>query len=96
MALLEHPEDKLPDDFVDELLTRKQAAEYLQSIGVPRTPGTLAKLHSMQINAPPCQQQGRTPLYPKRQLHEWGMRQLTQLRRSARKFDASLTGSPRS
>ncbi|MBL8550507.1 MAG: hypothetical protein JNJ73_11025 [Hyphomonadaceae bacterium] len=77
------PEDVLPVDFVDELLDREQASAYLASIGVRRRPATLAKLFSTRSDGPPCIHDGRKPFYPKRQLHEWGVRQLTQLRRSS-------------
>ena len=77
------PEDILPADFVDELLDREQACVYLATIGVRRRPATLAKLFSIRSDGPPCIHDGRKPFYPKRQLHEWGIRQLTQLRRSS-------------
>ena len=74
---MEHPEDALPADFVDALLDRREAAAYLASIGVRRTPKTLAKIYSTRNDGPPCVHHGRRPLYPKRKLHEWAMRQLT-------------------
>lgn len=81
---MEHPEDALPPGFVDALLDRREASAYLASIGVRRSPKTLAKIFSTRDDGPPCVHDGRRPLYPKRQLHEWGMRQLTALRCSAR------------
>ena len=84
MQCVEHPEDALPQDFKDELLDRRQASRYLAGIGVRRAPATLAKLFSTGADGPPCVHDGRTPLYPKRQLHEWGVSQLTRVRRSAR------------
>jgi hypothetical protein len=83
MENVEHPEDALPDDFEDALLTRSQASAYLASIGVRRAPATLAKLFCIGVDGPPCRHDGRRPLYPKRLLHVWGMRQLTRLRRSS-------------
>ncbi len=74
---MEHPEDALPADFVDALLDRREASAYLASIGVRRTPKTLAKIYSTRDDGPPCVHHGRRPLYPKRKLHEWAMRQLT-------------------
>lgn len=74
---MEHPEDALPADFVDALLDRRQASAYLASIGVRRTPKTLAKIYSTRDDGPPCVHHGRRPLYSKRKLHEWAMRQLT-------------------
>lgn len=82
-------DEELPPDFVDELLTREEASAYLATIGVRRRPATLAKLFCSRSDGPPCIHDGRKPYYPKRQLHEWGMRQLTQPRRSSsekRKF----------
>ncbi|MBL8544341.1 MAG: hypothetical protein JNJ63_11100 [Hyphomonadaceae bacterium] len=74
---MEHPEDALPADFADALLDRREASAYLASIGVRRTPKTLAKIYSAREDGPPCVHHGRRPLYPKRKLHEWAMRQLT-------------------
>lgn len=77
------PEDLLPEDFSDELLDREQASAYLASIGVRRRPSTLAKIFCTRSDGPPCIHDGRKPFYPKRQLHVWGIRQLTQMRRSS-------------
>lgn len=85
----EHPEDALPEGFTDAWLTRKEAAAYLASVGVSRTPATLAKLYSTSDDGPPCVHQGRIPLYRKRALHVWAMHQLTRLRRSAREREPS-------
>lgn len=74
---------ELPDDIGDELLTREEASEYLATLGVRRRPATLAKLFCTRSDGPPCIHDGRKPLYPKRQLHEWGVWQLTQPRRSS-------------
>jgi hypothetical protein len=79
-----HPEDAIPEDFVDELLDRVQASAYLASIGVRRTPATLAKLFSTRSPGPPCVHEGRKPLYPKRELHQWGASLLIGMRRSSR------------
>lgn len=76
-------EEELPPDFVDELLTREEASAYLATIGVRRRPATLAKLFCTRSDGPPCIHDGRKPLYPKRLLHEWAVRQLTQPRRSS-------------
>jgi hypothetical protein len=77
-------EDDLPQDFVDALLTRAEASTYLASIGVRRRVSTLAKVHSLGAGGPPCVTHGRKPLYPKRDLHAWGMRQLVDVRRTRR------------
>lgn len=82
---MEHPEDALPADFVDALLDRREASRYLASIGVKRSPKTLAKIYSTRDDGPPCVHQGRRPLYPKRKLHEWGVLQLTAQRASPRR-----------
>ncbi len=76
-------DEALPPDFADELLTRKEASAYLATIGVRRRPATLAKLFCTRSDGPPCVHDGRKPFYPKRQVHDWGIRQLTQLRRSS-------------
>ena len=78
-------EDELPPDFVDALLTRSEASAYLASIGVRRRVSTLAKVHSIKSDGPPCIYEGRKPLYPKRDLHTWGMRQLVEVRRTSRR-----------
>lgn len=80
----EHPEDELPADFVEAMLNRSEASAYLASIGVRRTPKTLAKIYSTSDDGPPCIHRGHRPLYSKRKLHEWGMRQLTRVRASPR------------
>lgn len=92
-----HPEDALPDDFEDALLTRREASEYLARIGVRRKPATLAKVFSVGAEGPPCVHDGRKPLYPKRLLHAWGMSRLTAVRRSsaeARRQAARCEASP--
>ena len=91
MQQLEHPEDAMPEDLVDALLTRQEASAYLASIGVRRKPATLAKLYSVGADGPPCRHDGRRPLYPRRLVHAWGMRQLTQLRRSSSGQRRSVT-----
>jgi hypothetical protein len=68
-----HPEDAIPADFEDALLTRREASEYLATIGVRRKPATLAKIFSIGADGPPCRHDGRKPLYPKRSLHAWAM-----------------------
>lgn len=82
MSLLDHPEDALPADFTDAMLTRAEASAYLASIGIRRTRATLAKLYATTDDGPPCTHRGRIPFYSKRTLHAWGMRQLSKVRRS--------------
>jgi hypothetical protein len=81
---MEHPEDALPEDFVDAMLSRLEASAYLAGIGVRRSPRTLAKILSTRADGPPCVHEGRYPRYAKRGLHEWGMRKLTEVRARAR------------
>jgi hypothetical protein len=90
MDACEHPEDKLPDDFEDVLLDRRQASAYLESIGIRRKPATLAKLYCIGADGPPCVHDGRRVLYPKRLLHLWGVRQLTAVRKSSREARAQM------
>lgn len=73
----------LAPDLEDELLTREEASEYLATMGIRRRPATLAKLFCTRSDGPPVVHDGRKPLYPKRMLHDWGVRQLTKLRRSS-------------
>lgn len=82
---MEHPEDALPEGFTDGYLDRREASAYLASIGVRRTPKTLAKIYSSSDDGPPCVHHGRFPRYSKRRLHEWGMRQLSAVRKSGRR-----------
>lgn len=84
MEALEHPEDALPDDFADALLTRREASQYLSTVGVRRSVATLAKIFCTRDDGPPCVHDGRRPLYPRARLHHWAMAQLTQLRRSSK------------
>jgi hypothetical protein len=86
---MEHPEDALPADFIDALLDRRAASAYLASIGIRRTPKTLAKIYSTRDDGPPCVHHGRRPLYPKRKLHEWAMAQLSVQHHRARRSPPS-------
>lgn len=81
------------DDIADELLTREEASEYLATLGVRRRPATLAKLFCTRSDGPPVIHDGRKPYYPKRQLHEWGLRQLSQMRRSSSEPRAPASAS---
>ena len=91
---MKHPEDELPADFVDGFLNRREASAYLASIGVRRTPKTLAKIFSTRDDGPPSIHDGRFPRYPKRRLHEWGMRQLSAMRASARQPRRPMDADP--
>jgi hypothetical protein len=84
----EHPEDALPDGFIDEWLDRRAASTYLATIGVRRTRATLAKLCS-QGRGPPWRREGGRPLYSKRALHWWGIGELNAVQRRTLKAHAS-------
>lgn len=68
----------------DTLLTRKEASSELLKMGIRRSPSTLAKIFCLREDGPPCTHLGRTPYYPKQQLHEWVRSHLTALRSSSR------------
>jgi hypothetical protein len=70
-------------DHQDTLLTRKEASSELLRMGIRRSPSTLAKIFCLREDGPPCTHLGRTPYYPKRQLHEWVRSRLTALRSSS-------------
>ena len=67
----------------DVLLTRQEASLYLSSLGIRRSPATLAKLFCMRSDGPPVVHHGRKPLYPKRLLLAWAESQITAVRRSS-------------
>lgn len=66
------------------LLNRKEASRELAALGIRRAPSTLAKIFSTRADGPPCVHIGRTPYYPKDELHNWARRQITSLRSSSR------------
>ena len=68
----------------DVLLTRKEASRELATIGIRRSPETLAKIYSTRTDGPPCVHIGRTPYYPRSELHRWVGRQMTAPRSSSR------------
>ncbi len=70
-------------DTEDTLLNRKEASRELLTIGIRRSPSTLAKVFCTRSDGPPCVHLGRTPYYPKRLLHDWARGQLTALRSSS-------------
>lgn len=65
------------------LLTRKEASTELLTMGIRRSPATLAKIFCTRSDGPPCVHLGRTPYYPKSLLHAWARNQLTGLRSSS-------------
>jgi hypothetical protein len=67
----------------DRLLTRQEASHYLGTLGIRRSPATLAKLFCMRSDGPPCVHHGRKPLYPRRLLLAWAEAQLTGVRHSS-------------
>lgn len=67
----------------DVLLTRQEASSCLATLGIRRSPATLAKIFCMRSDGPPVVHHGRKPLYPKRMLLSWAEAQITEVRRSS-------------
>lgn len=76
--------DQTPGSGPDVLLTRKEASRELLAMGIRRAPSTLAKIFCTRTDGPPCTHLGRTPYYPRGELHRWAREQLTELRSSSR------------
>jgi hypothetical protein len=87
-ALCEGPTPMLKRD---DLLTRKEASDFLLTLGVKLKPSTLARLWSTGGNGPPCVHHRNRPRYPREVLRAWAAEQTTVLRRSRRA--SSVTGS---
>ena len=68
----------------DDLLTRKEASDFLLTLGVRLKPSTLARLWSTGGNGPPCVHHRNRPRYPREVLRAWAAQQTTGLRRSPR------------
>ncbi|HEX8569772.1 MAG TPA: hypothetical protein VF699_07595 [Caulobacteraceae bacterium] len=68
----------------DDLLTRKEASDFLLTLGVRLKPSTLARLWSTGGNGPPCVHHRNRPRYPRDVLRAWAAQQTTGLRRSPR------------
>ena len=73
-----------PAGSADELLTRKEASDFLLTLGVKLKPSTLARLWSTGGNGPPCVHHRNRPRYPREVLRAWAAQQTTALRRSPR------------
>jgi|GEM_PF-348009 len=80
---LDTPLETCTDAPSDELLTRKQASDFLGTLGVRLKPATLARLWSTGGNGPPCVHHRNRPRYPREVLRSWAAEQTTALRRSA-------------
>ena len=65
-----------------ELLTRKEASDFLATLGVRLKPATLARLWSTGGNGPPCVHHRNRPRYPREVLRTWAAEQTTGLMRS--------------
>lgn len=82
------PEAALVAEISDDLLDRAAASAYLATIGVKRTPATLAKLACVGGSGPPFVHRGRSVFYPRKALREWGASQLTIIHRRRRAAEA--------
>ena len=65
-----------------ELLTRREASDFLASLGVRLKPATLARLWSTGGNGPPCVLHRNRPRYPREVLRTWAAEQTTGLMRA--------------
>lgn len=61
-------------------LNRKEAANYLTSLGYPVAPRTLARLAAKQKGPPYARFMHRTALYDKESLEAWAASQTTQIK----------------
>lgn len=80
---LESPPEARTDSPSDELLTRRQASDFLATLGIRLKPTTLARLWCTGGNGPPCVHHRNRPRYPREVLRAWAAQQTTRLRRSA-------------
>lgn len=76
----------------DMLLTRKEASEFLLTLGVQLRPSTLARLWSTGGNGPPCVHHRNRPRYPRGVLRAWAAAQTTPLQRSSSERAATQRG----
>ena len=70
-------------DADEVLLTRKEASDFLLTLGVQLKPSTLARLWSTGGNGPPCVHHRNRPRYPRGVLRAWAAAQTTPLQRSS-------------
>ena len=76
----------------DVLLTRKEASDFLLTLGVQLKPSTLARLWSTGGNGPPCVHHRNRPRYPQGVLRAWAAAQTTPLQRSSSDRAAAQRG----
>lgn len=76
----------------DVLLTRKEASQFLLTLGVQLKPSTLARLWSTGGNGPPCVHHRNRPRYPRGVLRDWAAAQTTPLQRSSSERAAAQRG----
>lgn len=65
------------------LLSRKEAAAYLATLGVRLKVATLARLWSTGDRGPPCRHIRSRPYYPQGPLRAWALSQISELRTGA-------------
>lgn len=64
----------------ERLLSRKEAAVFLATLGVNLKVATLARLWSTGDRGPPCRHIRSRPYYPQDALRVWGLSQISELR----------------
>ncbi|CAN5167228.1 hypothetical protein BH10PSE1_BH10PSE1_18080 [soil metagenome] len=69
----------------ERLLSRKEAAAFLATLGVNLKVATLARLWSTGDRGPPCRHIRSRPYYPQDALRTWGLSQISELRTGAPK-----------
>ena len=89
---LDTPLEACTDASSDELLTRRQASDFLATLGIRLKPTTLARLWCTGGNGPPCVHHRNRPRYPREVLRAWAAQQTTRLRRSASEQAPARTG----
>lgn len=67
----------------DDLLTRREASEFLLQFGIRLKPETLARIWSTGGNGPPCRHIRHKPFYPRGVLRAWALSQVGELRAAA-------------
>ncbi len=76
------PASESPVAIDADLLTRREASDFLATLGVRLKPSTLARLWSTGGNGPPCVRHRNRPRYPREVLRTWAAQQTTGLMRS--------------
>lgn len=67
----------------DDLLTRREASEFLVRFGIRMKPQTLARIWSTGGNGPPCRHIRHKPFYPRGVLRDWALSQIGELKSGA-------------